>query len=112
MRKYDQIRTRNYLTSRSSQKYDDIEWHVLYRYVNGCIVWGKHNIVGSWNDGEISRDFQIKLLNSNLNLEGHGVLSDSAFPVSNEMGLHKFVICDASVTPDFRSVTVLEVFHC
>lgn len=50
--------------------------------VDGTMVWGKHNVVGSWNDGEISRPFQEKLLREDINLPGHGVLSDSAFPVS------------------------------
>lgn len=53
--------------------------------VDGCIVWGKHNIVGSWNDGDVSRDFQWKLCDPDLNLPQHGVLSDSAFPVSGDM---------------------------
>ena len=53
--------------------------------VDGCIVWGKHNFSGSWNDGETSRDFQISMLDDNKNLPGHGVLSDSAFPVGNDL---------------------------
>ena len=53
--------------------------------VDGCIAWFRHNCPGSWNDGETSRKFQIKLARDDINLEGHGVLSDSAFPVSGEM---------------------------
>ena len=51
--------------------------------VDGTLCWGKHNIVGSWNDGDISRPFQDKLLDDTINVPGHGVLSDSAFPVRN-----------------------------
>jgi len=53
--------------------------------VDGCIVWYRHNCPGSWNDGETSRQFQQKLCNNDKNLPGHGVLSDSAFPVSDHM---------------------------
>ena len=52
--------------------------------VDGTLVWGKHNVVGSWNDGEISRPFQEKLCDPERNLEGYGVLSDSAFPVAGQ----------------------------
>jgi hypothetical protein len=47
---------------------------------DGTVVWGKHNVVGSWNDGEISRSFQDKLLRDDINLPDHGVLADTAFP--------------------------------
>ena len=50
----------------------------------GLLVWGKHNVVGSWNDGDISRPFQEKLCRDDINVPGHGVLSDSAFPVSGD----------------------------
>jgi hypothetical protein len=53
--------------------------------VDGTVSWGKHNVVGSWNDGEISRPFQAKLQDPVINLPDHGVLSDSAFPVSGGM---------------------------
>jgi hypothetical protein len=53
--------------------------------VDGTIVWGRHNFPGSWNDSETSRSFQQKLCNSELSLQDHGVLSDSAFPVSGSM---------------------------
>ena len=52
--------------------------------VSGCICWGKHNFVGSWNDGEMSRAFQEKLCRDEFCLKGHGVVSDSAFPVSGK----------------------------
>jgi hypothetical protein len=52
---------------------------------DGTVVWGKHNYVGSWNDGETSRDFQLMLLNPDINVEGHGVIADSAFPVSGNL---------------------------
>ena len=53
--------------------------------VDGTIVWYRHNCPGSWNDGETSRRFQIKFCREDINLEGHGVLSDSAFPVSGAL---------------------------
>ena len=53
--------------------------------VDGTIVWFRHNCPGSWNDGETSKQFQNKLCRDDLNLEGHGVLSDSAFPVSGDL---------------------------
>jgi hypothetical protein len=52
---------------------------------DGCIAWGKLNFVGSWNDGETSRSFQKKLLNPAINAPNTGVLSDSAFPVADEL---------------------------
>jgi hypothetical protein len=57
---------------------------VLCYGVNGCIVWGKHNVVGSWNDGEMSKQFQDKIANPDINVDNHGVLSDSAFPVRGD----------------------------
>lgn len=48
---------------------------------DGTVAWGKHNVFGSWNDGEISRNFQEKLLRDDINLPDHGVLADTAFPV-------------------------------
>ena len=52
---------------------------------DGTIVWFRHNAPGSWNDGENSRGFQDKLAIDDINLPGHGVLSDSAFPVRGDM---------------------------
>jgi hypothetical protein len=52
---------------------------------DGTIVWYRHNCPGSWNDGETSRRFQEKLSRHYINLPGHGVLSDSAFPVRGAM---------------------------
>lgn len=53
--------------------------------VDGVIVWAKLNYFGSWNDGEMSREFREKLSDPSRNVDGHGVLSDSAFPVAKEM---------------------------
>jgi hypothetical protein len=50
---------------------------------DGCLIWGKHNCVGSWNDGEISRPFQEKICREDINLPGHGVVADTAFPANN-----------------------------
>lgn len=52
---------------------------------DGVIIWAKLNYFGSWNDGEMSRVFREKLSDPTRNVGGHGVLSDSAFPVSREM---------------------------
>lgn len=52
---------------------------------DGVIIWAKLNNFGSWNDGEMSRVFREKLSDPTRNVDGHGVLSDSAFPVSREM---------------------------
>ncbi len=57
---------------------------VLCFGVDGCIAWGKHNCVGSWNDGDMSRLFQEKLCNLIINADNHGVLAYSAFPVSGK----------------------------
>jgi hypothetical protein len=57
---------------------------VLCFGANGTLVWGKHNVVGSWNDGDMSRPFQRKIARTDINVDGHGVLSDSAFPVSGD----------------------------
>ena len=53
--------------------------------VERSVAWAKLNFYGSWNDSETSRSFQEKLANEQKNLVGHGVVSDSAFPVSNWM---------------------------
>lgn len=53
--------------------------------VDGVIIWAKLNYFGSWNDAEMSRSFREKLSDPDRNVDGHGVLSDSAFPVSREM---------------------------
>lgn len=49
---------------------------------DGCLVWGKHNFPGSWNDSSTSFDFQMKLIDPRLTWAGGKVASDSAFPVS------------------------------
>jgi hypothetical protein len=50
-------------------------------WVDGTIVWGRHNCPGSWNDGETSRQFQLKLNDPSITVPGTGVAADSAFPV-------------------------------
>ncbi|ETV84881.1 hypothetical protein H257_02797 [Aphanomyces astaci] len=53
--------------------------------VDGTIVWGRHSFVGSWNDADTSSPLRAKLLDEKFTLRGHGVVSDSAFPVSGSM---------------------------
>lgn len=52
---------------------------------DGTAVWGKFNCPGSWNDGEVSRQFQEKLMNPAITALGMGVVADSAFPVNGDM---------------------------
>jgi hypothetical protein len=52
---------------------------------DGCVFWMKHNCPGSWNDAETSKGFRDKLLDPCVTLQDHGVLADSAFPVSGDM---------------------------
>jgi len=59
---------------------------------DGSIIWMKHNCPGSWNDGETSREFRQRLRDPTLTLQDHGVVADSAFPVSGDM-------CGRIVTP-------------
>lgn len=49
--------------------------------VDGCIIWAKHNAVGSWNDGDTSRELQDKLLDERFCDPEYGIVSDTAFPV-------------------------------
>jgi hypothetical protein len=58
---------------------------VLCFGVDGCIIWMKHNCPGSWNDGEMSRAFREKLLDTAKTLPAYGVTADSAFPSSASM---------------------------
>lgn len=58
---------------------------VLCFGVDGTIIWAKHNCVGSWNDGDMSRELQEKLLDPDYMLEGHGIVADTAFPVGKEL---------------------------
>jgi hypothetical protein len=53
--------------------------------VDGTVIWGKHNVVGSWNDGEISRELQLKLMDPTKTLANHGLVADTAFPVAGEL---------------------------
>ena len=55
---------------------------VLCFGVDGCLIWGKHNCVGSWNDADMSRELQDKLM---LVPDGLGIVSDTAFPASKEL---------------------------
>jgi hypothetical protein len=55
---------------------------VLCFSVDGLIIWAKHNCVGSWNDGDMSRELQEKLLRADLCEEDYGIVADTAFPVS------------------------------
>ena len=55
---------------------------VLCFGVDGCLIWGKHNCVGSWNDADMSRELQDKLM---LIPDGLGIVSDPAFPASKEL---------------------------
>ena len=47
--------------------------------VDGTIIWAKHNCVGSWNDSDISRELQEKLVFEVR--QGWGLVADTAFPV-------------------------------
>ncbi|ETO63233.1 hypothetical protein F444_19048 [Phytophthora nicotianae P1976] len=53
--------------------------------VDGTLVWGRHNLPGSWNDGETSRQLQLRLADPLWTVEGCGVVADSAFPVSRAL---------------------------
>ena len=58
---------------------------VLCLAVDGTISWGRHNFVGSWNDGDISRGLQDKLRRDDINLPGYGITTDTAFPVAGDL---------------------------
>jgi hypothetical protein len=53
--------------------------------VDGCIIWAKHNCVGSWNDGDMSRELQEKLLDPNYVDGNFGLVADTAFPVGKRL---------------------------
>ncbi|RLO04312.1 hypothetical protein DYB28_005117 [Aphanomyces astaci] len=55
----------------------------LFFGVDGTIVWCHHNFVGSWNDGDTSLRLQLKLRYPRFTQDGHGVVADLAFPVSD-----------------------------
>ena len=65
---------------------------VLLFGIEGCIVWGKHNNPGSWNDSIMSVSMFDKLLDPEKSIMTHGILADSAFPVSG-------LLSDRIVTP-------------
>lgn len=52
---------------------------------DGTLIWAKHNIVGSWNDGEVAGKLFTKLMDVSCTLPGYGLVSDSAFPTSKAM---------------------------
>jgi hypothetical protein len=52
---------------------------------DGTLIWAKHNVVGSWNDGEVAGNLFNKLRDRSLTLEGYGLVSDSAFPAAKTM---------------------------
>ena len=58
---------------------------VLCFGVDGTLIWGKHNCVGSWNDGDMSREMCDNLLDLEKTLLEFGVVADTAFPVTKEM---------------------------
>ena len=58
---------------------------VLCYGVDGTLIWGKHNCVGSWNDGDMCRDLIVKLLDPTKTLPDHGAVSDTAFPRTREL---------------------------
>lgn len=49
---------------------------------DACLVLGKHNFLGSWNDSATSADFQATFIDPFWTLPEAKVASDSAFPVS------------------------------
>ena len=58
---------------------------VLCYGVDGTLIWGKHNIVGSWNDGDMCRDLIIKLIDPAKTLPDHGAVADTAFPRTRDL---------------------------
>ncbi|KAI8839863.1 hypothetical protein BC829DRAFT_447093 [Chytridium lagenaria] len=66
------------------EQHDPLMRFILFG-ADGCIAWFKHNCPGSWDDGDMSRDMQDKLMDSRINLMDHGILADSAFPVDEEL---------------------------
>ena len=53
--------------------------------VDGTIIWGKHNCVGSWNDGDMSCDLYEKLMDEASTEISSGIVSDTAFPVGKDL---------------------------
>lgn len=51
----------------------------------GKIIWLRHNLPGSWSDGNVCSDFLLKLC-STATLPGYGVLADTAFAVRETEG--------------------------
>jgi hypothetical protein len=55
---------------------------VLCFSVDGLLIWGKHNCMGSCNDGDMSRELQKLLLDPNLCEDDHAIAANAAFPVN------------------------------
>jgi len=47
---------------------------------DGCLIWAKHNVFGSWNDGEVAGKLIEKLCDASFTLPEYGLVSDTAFP--------------------------------
>ena len=47
---------------------------------DGCLIWAKHNVFGSWNDGEVAGKLVDKLCDESITLPDYGLVSDTAFP--------------------------------
>jgi hypothetical protein len=58
---------------------------VLCFSVAGLLIWSKHNCVGSWNDGDMSRELQERLLHGDFCQEDEGIVADTAFPVGKAL---------------------------
>lgn len=52
---------------------------------DGTLIWVKHNVVGSWNDGEVAGKLFSKLLDPACTLPNFGLVSDTAFPTAKDM---------------------------
>jgi hypothetical protein len=57
---------------------------------DGCLIWAKHNVFGSWNDGEVAGKLVDKLCDEAITLPDYGLVSDTAFP-STQRVLRKIV---------------------
>ena len=51
---------------------------------DGTLIWGKHNIIGSWDDGDMCLPVILKLKDDEMTLPDHGLISDTAFPRTKE----------------------------
>ena len=53
--------------------------------IDGTIIWVRHNCPGSWNDGEISRRLQHRLLDEKFLAPNKKICTDSAFPFRGDL---------------------------